>query len=103
MHRRWITGAAFMGVFASCFLTAVTLFLIGAWEYYSMASDVNLLEGDKLERLPEVFRTKWLIGLAIVGGVTWLVALIDLGRVSRAPPPRADNPTIRGHCGGREH
>jgi len=76
-----------MAVFGSCFLAAVAIFLIGAVNYFSIASDGNILEGDKLERLPEAFRPKWLIGLAIAGGVTWLAALIDLGRVTRTPPP----------------
>lgn len=81
LFRRWWSGGLFLAVFGACFLTAVVMFLLGASEYFGLATSGDILEGDRLERIPNAFRPKWLLGLAIVGGMTWLAALIDLGRV----------------------
>ncbi len=87
VYRRWLSGGVFLGVFGLCFLTALVMFFVGASQYFGLASSGDILEGDKLERLPEAFRPRWLIGLAIAGGVTWLVALFDLGRVMKESSP----------------
>jgi len=69
-------GAALAVPFLACFFAALALFVVSYARYLSLAMGGDILEGDRLERLGEVFPRAWLAGLAIAG------VLIQLGSMA---------------------
>lgn len=80
---RPIAGAVLAGTFLLSFLSVVVLFLIGYARYLSIAMSDDLLQGDKLEQAGAAFHQPWLIGLAVIGGVIYLISSILFARVKR--------------------
>jgi len=74
MGRRCL-GAALAVPFLSCFFAALALFLVSYGRYLSLAMGGDILEGDRLERLGEIFPSAWLAGLAIAGVLIQLCSM----------------------------
>ena len=89
-------GAALAGVFLACLLASVAIFLIGYVRYLNVTLSGNILEGDNLERLGDVFHSRWLLGLLAVGLAVFITAMVALAaqrpaRASPAPGIRPEN------------
>lgn len=80
---RRILGATLAGAFLACFLSMMTVFLVGYGRYLSIAMSENLLEGNKLEEAGAAFHQKWLIGLALAGGAIYACSTILFTLVKR--------------------
>ena len=72
------------GAFLACFIAISTLFLVGYANYLSVALGENLLEGNKLEEAGAGFHQRWLLGLAAVGLVLYVISTILFPRAKRA-------------------
>ena len=68
-------GAVLAALFLACFFAALGLFLVSYARYLSLAMSDDLLKGDKLERVGEVFPRAWLVGLTMAGGIVHLVSM----------------------------
>lgn len=73
-HR--VVGGCLAGAFLGCFVTMLTLFLAGYYRYLSIAMSENLLEGDNLEQAGAAFHQGWLLSLAGIGMVLYLISTI---------------------------
>lgn len=80
---RKVTGAVLAGTFLLSFLSVLVVFLVGYARYLSLAMSDDLLQGDKLEQAGTAFHQPWLIALAIVGGVIYLVSSILFAQAKR--------------------
>jgi hypothetical protein len=78
-HRK--AGAAYAALFLLCFLGVLVLFLVGYANYLSAAMDQDILKGNKLESIGEGFHKPWLLTLASLGGVIYLIATIQFKRI----------------------
>lgn len=92
-HR--LVGALLAVAFLLCLVASLAIFLIGYAQYFTLALDGQILEGDKLEKMSALFRPRWLVGLLVAGVVIYLISLIFLSRARRksraAAPPK---PTV---------
>ena len=95
MGRRGL-GLALALPFLACFLAAFTLFLAAYARYFSAALSDNLLEGDRLERLGDIFPTRWLVGLACVGGLLQVCSMVLLRRAKRTADARGAPSPLQG-------
>ena len=73
---RRLAGAVLAVLFLGSFTALLTTFLVGYARYLSLAMSDNLMQGDNLEQAAQSFHQDWLIGLAIAGGVIYLVSSI---------------------------
>jgi hypothetical protein len=80
---RRIIGATLAAAFLACFLSMMTIFLVGYARYLSIAMSENLLEGNKLEEAGAAFHQKWLIGLALAGGGIYVCSTVFFGLTKR--------------------
>ncbi|MBI3850202.1 MAG: hypothetical protein HY298_07920 [Verrucomicrobia bacterium] len=76
-------GLVLLVPFIGCFAGALGIFLIGFNQYLELALNGNILEGDRLERIGLVMHPRWLIGLAVMGAVLYLVSFIGLSFAPR--------------------
>jgi hypothetical protein len=76
-------GAALAVPFLACFFAAFSLFLVSYARYLSLAMGGDILEGDRLERIGEVFPRAWLAGLAIAGVLIQLCSMALFADVKR--------------------
>jgi hypothetical protein len=90
-HRR--TGAVLVVAFLFCFFALMSLFLVSYARYLQLALSDDLLQGDKLERIGNVFPRAWLIGLAAAGLMIWVVSL---ALMVRARHKKSTNPAPPG-------
>lgn len=74
LGRRFL-GAALAVPFLACFFAALALFVVSYGRYLSLALGGDILEGDRLERLGEIFPSAWLVGLAIAGVLIQLCSM----------------------------
>src|SRR5262245_24383973 len=74
LGRRWL-GAALAVPFVGCFFAAFSIFIVSYGRYLSLAMGGDILEGDRLERIGEVFPRAWLVGLAIAGVLLQLCSM----------------------------
>ena len=74
LGRRWL-GAALAVPFLACFFAAFSLFLVSYARYLSLAMGGDILGGDRLEQIGEVFPRAWLAGLAIAGVLLQLCSM----------------------------
>jgi hypothetical protein len=68
-------GVALMVPFLACFFAALGLFLVSYGRYLSLTMGGDILEGDRLERIGEVFPRTWLAGLAMAGVLIQLCSM----------------------------
>jgi hypothetical protein len=80
---RRVIGATLAGAFLVCFLSVMTIFLVGYARYLSIAMSENLLEGNKLEEAGAAFHQKWLISLALAGGAIYVCSMVLFGLTKR--------------------
>ena len=78
-HRK--AGAILSGVFLVCFLGVLVLFVVGYANYLSTAFDPDILKDNKLESIGDGFHKDWLLILAAVGAVIYIVATILFKRI----------------------
>ncbi len=76
-------GGIIAGLFLVCFAAALGIFLVGYVNYLSVALDPRILEGNKLEELGAGFNQRWLVGLALVGAILYLVSTVLFMRAKR--------------------
>ncbi len=74
LGRRWL-GAAFAVPFLACFFAALAIFVVSYARYLSLTMGGDILEGDRLEQIGEVFPRAWLAGLAIAGVLIQLCSM----------------------------
>jgi hypothetical protein len=68
-------GLILAALFLACFFAALGLFLVSYARYLNMALSDDLMKGDNLERIGQVFPRTWLVGLAGAGGIIHLVSM----------------------------
>lgn len=73
---RRVAGSILAFVFLGFFVTLLVVFLIGYAHYLSIAMSDDLMQGNNLEQAAQSFHQNWLIGLAIGGGIVYLVSSI---------------------------
>jgi hypothetical protein len=73
-HRR--LGAALAVPFLACFFAALAIFVVSYARYFSLTMGGDILEGDRLEQIGEVFPRAWLAGLAIAGVLIQLCSMV---------------------------
>lgn len=73
--------------FGTAFLGVVTVFLVGYIRYLSIAMSEDLMKGDNLEQAGAGFHLPWLVGLAGLGAVlylvSWVIFVIARGQLAR--------------------
>jgi len=79
---RRVLGVVLAGGFLCCFLAVMTIFLIGYSHYLSLMSE-NLMQGNKLEEAGASFHQNWIIGVALTGGIIYLVSAILFAQAKR--------------------
>ena len=80
---RRVAGAILAGTFLTCFVALLGIFLVGYARYLSIAMSDDLLQGNKLEEAGAAFPRDWLLGLALAGGVIYLVSAALFARAKR--------------------
>ena len=80
---RRIAGVVLAVLFLGFFAALLTIFLVGYVRYLSIAMSEHLMEGDNLEQAAQSFHQNWLIGLAIGGGIVYLVSSILFSAAKR--------------------
>jgi hypothetical protein len=80
---RRVSGGLLAGAFLGCFLALLALFVVGYGRYLSVAMSDDLMHGDNLERAGDAFHLRWLIALAIAGGILYLISSILLSMAKR--------------------
>jgi hypothetical protein len=73
-HR--LVGACLAGAFLGCFTAILTVFGIGYYQYLRIALSEDLLKGDNLEQAGASFHQGWLLGLAALGMVLYLISAV---------------------------
>jgi hypothetical protein len=86
-HRR--TGGVLVTAFLFCFFALISLFLISYARYLELALSDDLLKGDKLERIGNVFPRGWLIGLTAAGLMIYAISSALMVRAKRNSPSRS--------------
>ena len=76
-------GAVLAVAFLGCFLAVMTIFLVGYSRYLSIAMSENLMQGNKLEEAGASFHQNWIIGVALTGGIIYLVSAISFAHAKR--------------------
>jgi len=85
-HRR--SGAILVTAFLICFCALLGLFLVSYAHYLQLALSDDLLKGDNLERIGDIFPRGWLIGLASAGLAIYVVSAVLMARAKRNRLPR---------------
>jgi hypothetical protein len=78
-----LVGAVLAVLFLGVFTALMAVFLVGYARYLSLAMGDDLMKGDNLEQAAQSFHQNWLIGLAIAGGIVYLVSSILLSAEKR--------------------
>ena len=76
-------GALLAGVFLVCLCASLAIFVIGYANYLNVTLSGNILEGNQLEQLGEVFHPRWLLGLMSAGIACYFVGLAGLAIARR--------------------
>ena len=73
----WRRAGLAIGIsFGAAFLVVVAVFLSGYIRYLSIAMSEDLMKGDNLEQAGAGFHLPWLIGMAGLGAVLYLVSWV---------------------------
>ena len=83
-------GLALAIPFLACFGAELVLFLVSYARYLQLSLGDDILQGDKIEQIGNVFPRPWLAGLAIAGVVIYLISMICFAAAKRklaAPSP----------------
>src|SRR5260370_42359428 len=86
-------GALLAGVFLVCLCASLAIFVIGYASYLNVTLSGNILEGNRLEQLGEVFHPRWLLGVMSAGIACYFMGLAGLGITRR---PAEKNPPGQG-------
>lgn len=78
-----LAGALLAGAFLACLAASLIIFLTGYVNYLNLALSGQILEGDRLERVSNVFHPRWLIGLLAVGVIIYVASMAGLIKVRR--------------------
>ena len=73
---RRVAGVVLAVLFLGAFAALLSIFLVGYARYLSIAMSDELMRGDNLEQAAQSFHQNWLIGLAVGGGIVYLVSSI---------------------------
>jgi len=76
-------GALLAGIFLACLGASLAIFVIGYANYLNVTLSGNILEGNQLEQLGEVFHPRWLLGLMSAGIACYFVGLAGLAIARR--------------------
>ena len=77
LGRRWL-GSFVAVAFLACFVSMLTIFLRGYRDYLGVTTGGDILQGENLEQLTNVFHARWLIGLLIAATLLYLVSFVGL-------------------------
>jgi hypothetical protein len=80
---RRVLGALLAAAFLGCFLAVLTIFLVGYSRYLSITMSENLMQGNNLEEAGASFHQNWIVGLALTGGIIYLVSAICFAQARR--------------------
>src|SRR5689334_5882155 len=70
-----LIGSLMAIVFIACFVSMFIIFYLGYKEYLNTAMGNDILKGEQLEKLGNVFHTRWQIGLLITAVVIYIGSL----------------------------
>ncbi len=73
-----VMGVILAVTFLGCFIAVMTIFLMGFSQYMKLVLGGNILEGDRLERIAQVFHPFWLVALMAAGVLIYIVSLVAL-------------------------
>lgn len=76
-------GLALAIPFLVCFSAEIILFLISYARYINLSLGDDLLKGDKIEQIGNVFPRPWLGGLALAGAILYVVSMICFAAAKR--------------------
>lgn len=73
-----LLGGVLIALFLGCFAGVLVIFLVDYTQYLKQAMEGDILHGNRLEQIGQVFQVRWLCGLLAVGVVVYLGALGSL-------------------------
>jgi len=78
-----MAGGLLAGVFLVCLCASLAIFVIGYANYLNVTMGGNILEGNRLEQLGDVFHPRWLLGLMGAGIACYLLGMAGLAITRR--------------------
>lgn len=73
-----LLGSPLAIFFLACFVSILALFVVGYADYLSIAVSGDLAQMERAEDMPALFRTPWLVGLAIAAVLIYLASFVGL-------------------------
>lgn len=75
---RRLVGCVLGIIFLTCLVSMLTVFLKGYSDYLSAALSNDILKGQQIEKMGDVFHTRWQIGLLITAVVIYIGSFVGL-------------------------
>ena len=76
-------GLALAIPFLVCFGAEIILFVISYARYINLSLGDDILKGNKLEQIGNVFPRPWLVGFALTGAIIYIVSMICFAAAKR--------------------
>ena len=86
LGQRWV-GGAFALAFLACFVAMIAVFVLDFKNYFELAMNGSILEGEQLEKMRDGFHWKCLFVLLGAGILIYVAALAAMAVVPRPAPP----------------
>jgi hypothetical protein len=77
-------GIAFCAGFSLCFLVILAIFFLGYRQYIQIATNGDIFDPDKIERIARAFHIGWLVVWLVIGVAIHVASLATLG-LSKPP------------------
>src|SRR5437773_4385750 len=78
-----LLGCLLALAFIACFGSMLTIFLVGYSQYLNAAIGNNILQGQQLEQMGNVFHVRLQIALVVVSIAIWIGSLVGLSSARR--------------------
>jgi len=82
-------GGILAAAFLFCFFALMTLFLVAYARYLQLALSDDLLKGDKLESVGQLFPRGWIVAFTVAGLVIYVISAVLLARAKRNTSPQS--------------
>jgi TM2 domain-containing membrane protein YozV len=73
-----LVGCLLATVFIVCLVSMLIIFFVGYSQYLNAAMGNDILQGQEIEKLGNVFHTRWQIGLLITAIAIYIGSLVGL-------------------------